>query len=251
MASRGGGERRPRRSPPRRSQGGSRAGLGRIARASEAPLQVVKEVSLVFTTAAAYVRRVLPSVISGFLTGGSLIVAIGAQNAYVLRQGLVRHHVAAVVLVCALSDVVLIVAGVSGIGAIVDRAGWLVDVVRWLGVAFLLWYASASIRRVLHPDALHADGALAARGEPRRTVVGRAFALTWLNPHVYLDTVLLIGSIAATHDGSPGQGLDGRWAFALGASLASVVWFSGLGFGARALAPVFARPRAWQLLELL
>ncbi len=191
------------------------------------------------------------SMLSGFLTGGSLIVAIGAQNAYVLRQGLLRHHVAAVVAVCALSDVLLIAAGVSGIGAIVDRAGWVVDVVRWLGVAFLLWYAAGSLRRAFRPESLHTGGADLARAEPRRTVVGRAVALTWLNPHVYLDTVLLIGSIAATHGGSSGQVLDGRWVFAAGATLASIVWFSGLGFGARALAPVFARPRAWQVLEVL
>jgi L-lysine exporter family protein LysE/ArgO len=194
---------------------------------------------------------VLASTLSGFLTGGSLIVAIGAQNAYVLRQGLIRHHVPAVVAVCALSDVVLIAAGVSGIGAIVDRAGWVVDVVRWLGVAFLLWYAGGSLRRVLRSESLHADGAAAAGSEPRRTVVGRAVALTWLNPHVYLDTVLLIGSIAATHSSPGGHALDGRWLFGIGAAVASITWFSGLGFGARALAPVFSRPRAWQALEIL
>src|SRR5688572_1680254 len=97
--------------------------------------------------------------VSGFVTGGSLIVAIGAQNAFVLRQGLVRHHVAAVVVICALSDIVLITAGVSGVGAIVDQAGWVIDVVRWLGVAFLLWYAAGSLRRAVRSGSLHADGA--------------------------------------------------------------------------------------------
>ena len=193
----------------------------------------------------------LTTTLAGFLTGGSLIVAIGAQNAYVLRQGLVRHHVALVVAVCAVSDVVLIGAGVSGIGAIVDRAGWVIDLVRWLGVAFLLWYAIGSLRRVFRADALHADGTAAARREPRRAVVARAAALTWLNPHVYLDTVLLIGSIAATHDTLTDTTFDGRWFFGAGAALASLAWFSGLGFGARALAPVFVRPRAWQALEVL
>ncbi|WP_127481288.1 LysE/ArgO family amino acid transporter [Nocardioides pantholopis] len=193
----------------------------------------------------------LSTLAAGFLTGGSLIVAIGAQNAYVLRQGLLRHHVGAVVLVCAASDAVLIVAGVAGIGVVVERAGWVIDVVRWLGVAFLLWYAAASLRRALAPESLDAGAVGAARAEPARTVVGRAVALTWLNPHVYLDTVLLIGSIAATH-GSTGSGLlDGRWQFAVGAVLASVAWFSGLGFGARLLAPLLARPRSWQVLELL
>lgn len=192
----------------------------------------------------------IQSLAAGYLTGGSLIVAIGAQNAYVLRQGLLRQHIAAVVVVCAVSDAVLIAAGVSGIGAIVDRAGWVIDVVRWLGVAFLLWYAAGSLRRALNPERLQADGR-AARVEPRGKVVGRAVALTWLNPHVYLDTVLLIGSIAATHGVQGGGVLDGRWLFGIGAVLASVTWFSGLGFGARVLAPLLSRPRAWQVLEVL
>jgi L-lysine exporter family protein LysE/ArgO len=156
-----------------------------------------------------------------------------------------------VVAVCALSDVVLIAAGVGGIGAIVDGAGWVIDVVRWLGVAFLLWYAAGSLRRAFRSESLGTGGSAAAQAEPRRTVVGRAVALTWLNPHVYLDTVLLIGSIAATHSGSSDHALDGRWLFAIGATAASIAWFSGLGFGARALAPVFARPRSWQVLEVL
>ncbi len=186
----------------------------------------------------------------GFLTGGSLIVAIGAQNAYVLRQGLLRRHVAAVVLLCVLSDAVLILAGVSGIGALVDRAGWVIDLVRWLGVAFLLWYAAASLRRAFGGGSLHSEEAVAAaRAESRRTVLIRAAALTWLNPHVYLDTVLLIGSVAATH--SDAGTVDGRWWFALGAVLASTAWFTGLGFGARGLAPLLARPRSWQVVEIL
>lgn len=182
---------------------------------------------------------------AGFLTGLSLIVAIGAQNAYVLRQGILRTHVPAVVAVCAVSDLVLILAGVSGIGAVVDRAPVLLDVVRWFGVAFLLWYALAALRRAFGTEALSAEGD-GARAESRGRVVGRAVALTWLNPHVYLDTVLLLGSIAATHDGVAG----GRWWFAAGAGIASIVWFNGLGFGARWLAPLLARPRSWQVLEL-
>jgi L-lysine exporter family protein LysE/ArgO len=219
--------------------------------ASEAWLQQLKNHSLGFTRSDAYLRTVLATLVAGFVTGGSLIVAIGAQNAFVLRQGLVRHHIALVVAVCALSDVVLIGAGVSGIGAIVDRASWVIDVARWLGVAFLLWYAAGSLRRVFRAESLPADGAAAARREPRRSVVVRAAALTWLNPHVYLDTVLLIGSIAATHDTLASTALDGRWLFGAGAALASLAWFSGLGFGARVLAPVFVRPRAWQVLEVL
>jgi len=194
---------------------------------------------------------VFQSTLAGFLTGGSLIVAIGAQNAYVLRQGLLRHHITSVVVVCAVSDAVLIVAGVSGVGAIVDHAQWVIAVVRWLGVAFLLWYAAGSLRRAFQTESLHAEGAVAARTEPRHTVVGRAFALTWLNPHVYLDTVLLIGSIATTHSGHTSRVLDGRWWFAIGAVVASVTWFNGLGYGARVLAPFLSRPGAWQLLEVL
>jgi len=197
------------------------------------------------------VGDVLHSILAGFLTGGSLIVAIGAQNAYVLRQGLIRHHITPVVVVCAVSDAVLIAAGVSGIGAIVDHAGWVIEVVRWLGVAFLLWYAAGSLRRAFQLESLNADGATAARTETRRKVVGRAVALTWLNPHVYLDTVLLIGSIAATRTGDADGVLDGRWWFAIGAIAASITWFSGLGFGARVLAPLLSRPRAWQILEVL
>ena len=185
------------------------------------------------------------STAAGFFTGLSLIVAIGAQNAYVLRQGVLRAHVLAVVAVCAISDVVLIVAGVAGVGAIVDRAPVLLDVVRWFGVAFLLWYAVGALRRAFGIEVLSAAGD-GSGGESRRRVVGRAVALTWLNPHVYLDTVLLVGSIAATHDDVPG----GRWWFAVGAGLASLVWFNSLGFGAGRLAPLLARPRAWRVLEL-
>jgi L-lysine exporter family protein LysE/ArgO len=193
---------------------------------------------------------VLDSVFSGLLTGFSLIVAIGAQNAYLLRQGLRRSQVGPVVAVCTLSDFVLILAGVSGIGAIVSHAGWALVAVRWLGAAFLTWYGLSSAWRARHPaTGLAATGQLATTGDSaaaeRGPVVRRAVALTWLNPHVYLDTVLLIGSVAATH------GPSGRWWFAVGACVASAVWFTGLGFGARLLAPLLASPRAWQVLDLL
>ncbi|MFT4286148.1 LysE/ArgO family amino acid transporter [Nocardioides sp.] len=180
--------------------------------------------------------------LAGLLTGLSLIVAIGAQNAYVLRQGLRRSHVGAVVLVCALSDLALIAAGVAGIGGIVDHAGWALDVVRWLGVAFLVWYAASSLRRALAPGSLAAAG---GDGERRGAVVRRAAALTWLNPHVYLDTVVLLGSVANTH------GPDGRWWFAAGAGLASIGWFAAIGFGARLAAPLLASARAWQVIDVL
>jgi len=189
------------------------------------------------------VEPVLDSAFAGLITGLSLIVAIGAQNAYVLRQGLAREHVALVVAICALSDVVLIVAGVSGIGTIVERAPWVLDVVRWFGVAFLTWYGVSSLLRARRPESLETTDGRPATG--RRTVAVRALALTWLNPHVYLDTVLLLGSIA-NHEGP-----TGRWWFALGACVGSVAWFCGLGYGARLAAPVLTRPRAWQVLDVL
>ncbi len=178
---------------------------------------------------------------AGFLTGLSLIIAIGAQNAFVLRQGLRRSHVALVVAICALSDVVLIVAGVAGIGVVVDRAPWAIEVIRWLGVAFLTVYGVMSLVRARRPQAL-AVGEAAV--ETRAGVAARAVALTWLNPHVYLDTVLLLGSIAGTH------GTPGRWWFALGACMASIGWFAGLAYGARLVAPRLADPRAWQVLDI-
>jgi L-lysine exporter family protein LysE/ArgO len=178
----------------------------------------------------------------GLLTGLSLIVAIGAQNAFVLRQGLRRVRVGAIVAVCTLSDFVLIVAGVSGIGAVIKHAGWALVLVRWAGVAFLIWYGLSSLWRARRKSALTAapDGA-----RSQGAVVRQALAFTWLNPHVYLDTVVLLGSVANAH------GPSGRWWFAIGAGTGSAVWFAGLGFGARLAAPLLATARAWQILDLL
>jgi L-lysine exporter family protein LysE/ArgO len=201
---------------------------------------------------------VLNSGLAGLLTGLSLIVAIGAQNAFVLRQGLRRAYVGPIVTVCTLSDVVLIVAGVAGIGAVIQHADWALQAVRWFGVAFLTWYGLSSAWRARHPSALPGapDGGAAAAGTEVGAEVGprpvgrgpalrRIFALTWLNPHVYLDTVVLLGSVANTH------GPAGRWWFAVGAAAGSTLWFSGLGFGARFAAPLLTTPRAWQVLDLL
>lgn len=187
------------------------------------------------------VDLVLHALVAGIVTGLSLIVVIGAQNAFVLRQGIRRAHVGVVVAICAVSDLVLILAGVAGIGAIVDRAGWLIDVVTWLGVAFLVWYGIASIRRAFRAE--HLDTAGRSAGTVRAVVL-QVLALTWLNPHVYLDTVVLLGSIAQTYG-------EYRWWFGAGASVGSVAWFSALGFGATRLAPLLARPRAWQVLDLV
>jgi L-lysine exporter family protein LysE/ArgO len=179
---------------------------------------------------------------SGLGFGLSLIVAIGAQNAFLLRQGLLREHVLAVVAVCALSDAVLIAAGVAGLGSLLDAAPWLVDVMRIGGAIFLLCYAALAARRAWRPSAMSTGTGTA--GTPWRPVVTTALALTWLNPHVYLDTLVLLGSVATTHG-------DDRWWFGAGAMIASVAWFTALGYGARLLRPVFSRPGAWRMLDAL
>ena len=183
----------------------------------------------------------IDATVAGLVTGLSLIVAIGAQNAFVLRQGLARERVGVVVLICTLSDVVLIVAGVAGIGTIVEQAPWALTVVRWLGVAFLGWYGVSSLLRARRAEALTAAS---GGGSTRRSVVARATALTWLNPHVYLDTVFLLGTVANSHG-------DDRWLFAAGAMLASVVWFFGLAYGARFLGRWLSTPRAWRILDAI
>jgi len=205
-----------------------------------------------------YRGEVLPSFVAGFALGLSLIVAIGAQNLFVLRQGVRREHVAAVATVCAVSDAVLIAVGVSGLGVIVEAAPWLVEVVRWAGAAFLLGYAVLAARRAWRPTgaALTTDAAAGgspapAPGSPAAATATRArlmpvlltcLALTWLNPHVYLDTVFLLGSVAST------QG-DARWVFAVGAMAASAAWFFALAFGARYLGRWLSTPRAWRVLD--
>lgn len=183
----------------------------------------------------------LLAAVAGLGLGLSLIVAIGAQNAFVLRQGLRREHIVPVILICALSDAALIALGIAGAGWVFDRLPWLVDVVRWVGALFLLGYGLLAARRAIRPKALAAASG-DATGSKLWAVVGTTVALTWLNPHVYLDTVVLLGSIASTH------GSD-RWWFGAGAGLASIAWFTALGLGARLLAPVFARPIAWRILD--
>jgi L-lysine exporter family protein LysE/ArgO len=184
----------------------------------------------------------LAPAVAGLLSGLSLIVAIGAQNALVLRQGLARQYVTPVVAVCAIADLLLIAAGVAGIGTVVEHAEWAIELVRWLGVAFLMAYGVRTLLAAREADSLEAARAGAAS---RKAAIVAALALTWLNPHVYLDTVLLLGSIANQH------GADGRWWFGAGAMTASVLWFTGLGYGARAAHRLLATPRAWQVLDVL
>ncbi|QDE35658.1 amino acid transporter [Microbacterium foliorum] len=198
-------------------------------------------------------------VLSGLGLGLSLIVAIGAQNVFVLRQGIRREHVLPVVIICAVSDALLIAAGVAGLGFVISAAPWLVVVARWAGALFLLAYGILAARRAWRGgEQLRVDPADAESSSARsngagpatatRTalapVIATALALTWLNPHVYLDTVLMLGSIAATHG-------DERWLFAAGAITASILWFTALGFGARYLGRWLRTERSWRILDAL
>ncbi|MFI6495335.1 LysE/ArgO family amino acid transporter [Streptomyces sp. NPDC050564] len=181
----------------------------------------------------------LTTAAAGFGTGLSLIVAIGAQNAFVLRQGIRRDAVLAVVGICALSDAALIALGVGGVGAVVVAWPAALTAVGLIGGGFLVAYGFLAARRVLKPSALQA--ATVSTSSTRRAVL-TCLALTWLNPHVYLDTVFLLGSIAA--DRGPL-----RWTFGLGAALASLCWFVALGFGGRLLSRFLARPSSWRVLD--
>jgi L-lysine exporter family protein LysE/ArgO len=172
----------------------------------------------------------------------SLILAIGAQNAFVLRQGLLREHIGWVVLACATSDAILIAVGVAGFGAMSASLPWLGEVMRWGGVAFLLVYGAMRFQ-----SARRGGEALtpkAGQGASLRAVLTTCLILTWANPHVYLDTVVLLGSIAA-------QYAPYRLLFGIGAVIGSFSFFTALGFGARLLAPFFANPRAWVYLEVV
>jgi L-lysine exporter family protein LysE/ArgO len=177
---------------------------------------------------------------AGFLLGGSLIIAIGAQNAFILRQGLLREHVFVLCLICSLADAVLIAAGVGGLGTLVAASPRLIMVVTLGGAAFLACYAVLAFRRALHPETLRA----ARSGEGGlKAAVAACLAFTFLNPHVYLDTVLLLGSLSGRFAG------PSRIAYGVGAATASFLWFFGLGYGARLLEPLFARPSAWRVLD--
>ena len=178
--------------------------------------------------------------LTGLGFGLSLIVVIGAQNAFVLRQGLRREYVTAIVAVCAASDAVLIGAGVAGLGALVQKVPTVLVVTRIGGAAFLVCYAVLAARRAWRPGTLDAAATNGSLAWP--AAIGTCLALTWLNPHVYLDTVVLLGSVAASHGAQ-------RWWFGAGAACASILWFAGLGYGARLLRPLFARRVAWRLLD--
>ena len=183
----------------------------------------------------------LLAALAGLGTGMSLIVAIGAQNAFVLRQGIRREHVLAVVAICAVSDAVLISVGITGVGSVLRAWPSAVTATGWIGGAFLVTYGVLAARRALRPERLDAAG---TAGGSLKAAVLTCLAMTWLNPHVYLDTVLLLGSVAAGHGSL-------RWVFGLGAMLASLAWFAGLGYGARLLGNLLSHPTAWRVLDAL
>ena len=181
--------------------------------------------------------------LKGLGFGLSLIVAIGSQNAFVLRQGLIREHVFWVALVSAVADSLLILLGTLGLGTLFASSPLLILIATWGGALFLFWYGFRSFRSALQPQALELKGERSLSS--LYSVIGATLAFSLLNPHVYLDTVVLIGSVAAK------EPLEGRALFALGASFASTLWFFGLAYGARRLTPLFQNPRAWQILDVL
>lgn len=178
---------------------------------------------------------------TGLVFGFSLIVAVGPQNLFVISQGVRRQHVGLVVGICSAADVALIVAGVGGVGLVIDQRHWLVDVARAGGAVFIFIIAALAVHRAWRPS--RPDGERLDAIGPRANIVNACLAFTLLNPAVYLDTVVLVGSVANADRGH-------QWWFGAGAAGASVVWFAAIGFGAGLLAPLFARPRAWRWLDV-
>ena len=182
----------------------------------------------------------IPAFLNGFFLGASLIIAIGAQNAFILRQGLLRQHVFILCLICAAADAALIALGVAGLGTLIATSPNLIKIVTIGGVIFLFTYFVIAFRRAMKPVAMDTRG----KGEGSlKAAIATCLAFTFLNPHVYLDTVVLLGGLSATYAGS------GRWAYGAGAMIASFVWFFSLGYGARLLQPVFEKPAAWRVLD--
>ena len=177
--------------------------------------------------------------IPGFFTGLSLIVAIGAQNAFLLRLGLARNHIFTAVAICAASDALLIALGIGGLGVVVEQSDLALEIVKWVGVTYLVLFALRSFWKARFPEALVTSEQTSRK---LSAVIAATLAFTFLNPHVYLDTVLLVGSIGNQY------GSD-RWWFALGAAIASATWFISLGFGSRSLAPLMSRTSTWRVLD--
>ncbi|MDN6603590.1 LysE/ArgO family amino acid transporter [Brevibacterium sp.] len=182
----------------------------------------------------------LTHLISGTLAGWSLIIAVGPPNALVLRQGIRREHLGVVLMICILADIALIGSGTVGIGAIVLLAPWALEILRWLGVAYLLWDAWGSLRSARAASGLEAD----THQRSLKSIIATTLALTFLNPGVYLDTVVMLGNLANQ------QGAGGALPFTIGAMFGSLTWFLGIGYGARGLSRYLARPRVWQVLDI-
>ena len=181
------------------------------------------------------------ALLSGLFARLSLIIAIGAQNAFVVRQGLTRQHVFLVVAICAASDALLISLGAGGLGALIQAHSGVLEVVRWFGVVYLTWFGIKSLRAALASQVLN------AASQPvlsRKKLVTTTLALTFLNPHVYLDTVILLGAIANQFPGK-------TWYFAAGAMLGSLIWFTSIGYGAQAASKYMSKPIFWKVLDLL
>lgn len=183
----------------------------------------------------------LTHLVTGLLTGWSLIIAVGPQNALLLRQGIRREHLGVVVTICIVADVLLIGAGTVGIGAIVLLAPWALEILRWLGVAYLLWFAWTSLKSAREATGLKAD----THQRTLKSIVLTTLALTFLNPGVYIDTVVMLGNLANQ------QGPGGVWPFTFGAMLGSISWFLVIGYGARGLSRYLARSRVWQILDIV
>ena len=180
----------------------------------------------------------LSSYLAGLAVGGSLIIAIGAQNAALLRVGLRRHHVGVAVAVCVLGDASLIALGIGGLGSILTRNHVALVTLRWLGATYLSWFAFASLRSAWRGGQLLDEGSVASRSNVFLTMA----AVTWLNPHVYVDTVMVLGTVSTQFSNS-------KWWFGAGALTCSTLWFTTLGFGARFLRPIFRNERTWQFLD--
>ena len=181
------------------------------------------------------------AIIPGFLAGLSLIIAIGAQNAFVIRQGLTKKFVLLTVLICAFSDALLIALGASGLGALIKANKNILEFVRWFGVAYLLWFVYKSARSAFKKEVLNSAGEASA---DKKSVILTVLGLTFLNPHVYLDTVILLGSIS-------NQFGSGKWFFVTGAIIASFLWFTSIGFGAKSASRFMSRPIFWKILDSL
>jgi L-lysine exporter family protein LysE/ArgO len=175
----------------------------------------------------------------GLLTGLSLIIAIGAQNAFVIRQGLTKKHVFLVVAICAISDALLILLGVAGLGALISGLPWLLEIIRWFGVAYLTWFGIKSVRSVFRDQSMDASG---VQSTTAKKVAATVLGVTWLNPHFYLDTVILLGSIG-------NQFGSDKWWFAAGGIIGSFIWFFSIGFGAKAASGLMKKPVFWKILD--